>query len=452
MRGAFTRTGFTFMQDAIQHPDRYAQGETWVLGNQAGKSLNNALISKDLGAQYSSDYLKEWHSFLLSAHVVGCGTLKEAPTRLNTLAGPASPLLSLLFTVSHNTAVSDPLIKSTFQPTQALVDPNATDHFIGGPNQPYVTALSQLAGAIDLASQSPTMGTDPAAAFANVSPQIVAANGAAQQAAQAFSVDSQWHSESTVLNLLKAPIECVTKLAPSPGAAANGGGQKICGAINPLLGKIPFAPSGTVQARMPEVDAVFAPESGVISLMLATTLKPYFIQQGSQYVPSPSGPQPLNPRFAQFISRAAHVTSGLYPPGQKTAAFSFTLRFMPGSGVSNATWVVDGQRISQGSTSREFKWNAATAQQASLEVDSSEVAPYQGTYALFQLVHTGTRISRTSGGYRIDFPIDVTFAGRKASGSGGTPKMASFELSGPGAEVLMPEFFSGLGCALPVVK
>ena len=34
--GAFTRSGFTFMQDAVHHPDRYFQGETWVLGDQAG--------------------------------------------------------------------------------------------------------------------------------------------------------------------------------------------------------------------------------------------------------------------------------------------------------------------------------------------------------------------------------------------------------------------------------
>ena len=262
VRGAFTKAGFAFMQDALQHPERYAQGETWVLGNQSGVSLNTSAISKDLAAQYTSDFLKEWHAFLVSAHVASCGSLKEAPARLNALSGPASPLLALFFTVSHNTAVANPQIKATFQPTQALVDPNATDRLIGAGNTPYITALSQLAGAVDLAAQNP--GPLDAAAFAPVSQQVVLAGGAAQQAAQAFNVDQQTHTEGTVLSLMQAPIQCVAKLAPSPGAPAAGGGQKICAAISPLLAKFPFAANAQAQATLPEVDAVFAPDTGAL--------------------------------------------------------------------------------------------------------------------------------------------------------------------------------------------
>ena len=48
------------------------------------------------------------------------------------------------------------------------------------------------------------------------------ANGAVQQAQQAFNVDPQGHVEKTVIDLLKQPIDCVDRLKPSPGAAANG--------------------------------------------------------------------------------------------------------------------------------------------------------------------------------------------------------------------------------------
>jgi type VI secretion system protein ImpL len=68
--GAFTRSGFAFMQDAIQHPDRYFQGETWVLGDQAARSLDTASVSKQLAAMYSGDFIKEWHAFLTEARVV----------------------------------------------------------------------------------------------------------------------------------------------------------------------------------------------------------------------------------------------------------------------------------------------------------------------------------------------------------------------------------------------
>lgn len=452
VRGAFSRAGFAFMQDAIKHPEKYAQGETWVLGQQAGQALNASAVSSDLAAQYSADFLKEWHAFLQDARVVSCGSLREAPTRLNALAGPASPLLALFFTVSHNTFVADPQIKSTFQPTQALVDPNAVDRFIGPGNTGYLTALLQLAGAVDQAAQNPAAATDPTA-FAPVLQATSTAGIAAQQAAQTFNVDQKMHTENTVLALMQAPIQCAAKLAPSPGAPANGGGQKICGAITPLLGKYPFAPNSNVPASLAEVDATFAPETGAIWPIYNASLKQYLVPQGAQYVPSPAAPQPVNPRFAQYFNRVARLSSGLYPPGQKSPAFNFTLRFLPGNGVASATLVVDGQRIPNGSTTQQFKWSGADAQKASLLYDSNEVLPFQGTWSLFQLVRIA-QISRTAGGYRLDYPINTatTVAGHTINNSGGAVKTASFELSGPGADILVPEFFSGLQCALPVVK
>lgn len=449
VRGAFSRAGFGFMQDAIQHPEKYAQGETWVLGNQAGEALNSAQVGKDLAAQYSSDFLKEWHTFLISAHV-GCAGPKEEPANLNALAGPASPLLALFYTVSHNTAVADPTIRSTFQPTQALVDPNATDRLIGGGNAAYMTALTQLGGAVALASQNPQWLTD-AAVFAPVAQQVVAANGAAQQAAQTFNVDQQMHTEAAVLALMQAPPQCVAKLAPSPGAAANGGGKNICAAITPLLGKFPFAPNSPVQASPAEVDAAFAPESGALWTAYNGLLKQYLVPQGAQYVPNPAAPQPVSPRFAQYFNRAAHISSVFYPAGAKSPTLTFTGRFLPGNGVTNAALVIDGQRIASGS-GQQITWNAATAQHASLVYDNNEV-PFQGTWALFQLVRTA-QVSRTAGGYRLDYPINTatTVAGHAVSGSGGSAKMASFEISGPGAELLVSGGLSGLTCSLPVVK
>ncbi len=450
VRGAFSKAGFGFMQDAIQHPEKYAAGETWVLGNQAGQSLNTAAISRDLAGQYTADYLKEWRAFLTSARVVSCGSLKEAPGRLNALAGPASPLLALFFTVSHNTAVADPQIKSVFQPTQALVDPNATDRLIGPGSAPYVTALAALAGAVDLVAQNPQGALDPAA-FGPVSQQVVMANGAVQQASQAFNVDAQAHTEATVVSLLKAPIDCVGKLAPSPGGPANGGGAKICSAIAPLLGKYPFTPSSSVMANLPDVDAAFAPETGALWASYNSTLKTVLTQQGSQYAPAPTAPGPVNPRFVSYFNRAAHISSTLYPAGQKAAAFTFNLRFIPGTGVSSATFVVDGQRMQPGANSQQFNWNAATAQSASLIYDGTPALPLQGTWSLFQLVRTA-QITRTAGGYRLDYIINTatTIQGHTA-GAGGPTKTATFELSGPGADFLAGDGLAGLSCVQPVI-
>ena len=453
VRAAFTRSGFTYMQDATRHPEKYVNGEPWVLRDQAGPSLDMAGISKDLTAKYSADFIKEWHTFLTRAQVVSCGGLHEAPARLNALSSPDSPMLALFYTVAHNTAVADPQIKAVFQPTQVLVDPNAADRLIGAGNTNYVNALLTLAGAVTQVAQNPAAGSE-SAAFAPVVSAASAADIATRQTAQTFSIDSQMHTENTVLALLQAPIQCAAKLPPSPGAQANGAGQKICGAVNGLLGKYPFAPNSTVLASLDEVNRVLAPDTGTVWSLYNGALKQYLVPSGAQYVQAPNPPLPVNAKFAQYFSRIAHISSDLYAPGGKDPTFGFTLRFLPSKGVQAATLVVDGQRIPSGASSQQFRWSGPEAHQASLVYDGNEVPAFQGTWALFQLVRSAPQITHSESGLRLNFPIDTStsVAGHKIEQPGGSSKVVSFEISGPGAGLLPPDAFAGLGCVPTVVK
>jgi type VI secretion system protein ImpL len=309
-----------------------------------------------------------------------------------------------------------------------------------------VNALLTLSGALDLVAQNPAAATDPTA-FAPVIQAASAAGIAAQQAAQSFNVDAQFHTEATVLGLMQAPVQCAAKLAPSPGAPANGAGAKICGALNPLLGKFPFNPNATTMATLPEVNQVFAPETGTLWTIYNTALKAYFVQQGGQYVPAPNAPQPVNPRFAQFFSHAAAVSSKLYPPGSQNPTFSFTPRFLPSKGVGTASIEVDGQKIPNGAS---YTWNGASAHEAAVYYDSTLGGQSQGTWSLFQLTKAG-QPTKSPAGVRLDFPIVTTFAGQKVDQTA-PAKVVSFELTGPGAELFLPGYFSGLTCVSPVVK
>jgi len=159
----------------------------------------------------------------------------------------------------------------------------------------------------------------------------------------------------------------------------------------------------------------------------------------------------VNPRFVTYFNRAAHISSTLYPPGAKSASFTFSLRFIPGNGVSTASFVVDGQRMAPGSNNQQFMWNAASAQSASLIYDGTPALPSQGTWSLFQLVRTA-QITKTAGGYRLDYIINTatTIQGHNA-GPGGATKTATFELSGPGADFLAGDGLGGLTCVQPVI-
>lgn len=452
VRGAFTRDGFSFMQDALQHPERYAQGETWVLGDQGAANLDIASLARDLTAQYSTEYLKEWHQFLLSAHVAPCGGIKEAPKELDALSKPASPILELFSVVSHNTAVADPAIKSSFQPAQIVVDPNAKDQLIGPGNKDYIKALGDLGLNLEqAASSNPAIGTDPTAFAQQISPAILAARQAVKTATMGFNVDKDNHTETLVANLMSAPIDCIERTQPSPGAAAGAGGAKVCAAINTLLAKYPFGNNASSQATLPEIDIVFAPDTGVLWGTLNKDLKPFLTQAGAQFVQAPNAPAALNPRFVTYINHAARVSNVLYAPGQKSAAFTFTLHFIPGGGVTNATFDVDGQRIATGANSQQFTWNGATAQKASLVAEGQEV-PFTGKWSVFQLVRAAARISHSATGYKLEYPINTatTIAGRTVGANGS--KVATFELSGPGADLLVGDGFTGLTCVKPLAK
>ena len=448
VRGAFTKTGFAFMQDAFKNIQKYANGEPWVLGDQAGQSLDAAGISKDLSGKYETDFINQWHTFLTKAQVMGCGGIHEAPARLNALSSPDSPLLALFYTVGHNTAVADPQIKTIFQSTQALVDPNADNRFIGAGNQAYMTALLNLSSAVS--TVAPTAGTDPAA-YAPITTTAPTAEVAARQTAQAFNIDTQMHTEKTVLDLMLAPVECASHLAPSPGAPANAGGQKICGAVNALLGKYPFSPNSTSQATVDEVNQVFAPDTGAIYSIFGAALKPYLVQSGAQFAAAPNAPQPVNPKFVQYFSHLARITTDLYPAGAKTPTFTFGLRFLPSKGIENATLVVDGQRIPTGGTSQQFKWSAPDAHSASLVYDSNEVLPFSGTWGLFQLARSA-QVSHSGAAVRLNFPLqtNTTIAGHTIDQSNG--KVVSFEVTGAGADLLPADSFAGLTCVSTVVK
>jgi type VI secretion system protein ImpL len=441
--GAYTRSGFAFMQEAIRHPDRYFQGETWVLGDQAAPSLDTAGMSKQLAAKYSADFIREWHTFLTEAHVVACGSLKEAPQKLNALAGPESPILEFFYTVSTNTAVADPQIKTIFQPAQVLVDPNATARFIGTGNTAYVNALLALSVAVNQFNQNPDTARDL------LNTATATADTAVQQTAQNFNVDPQMHTEKTVIALLGSPIRCAAT-PPPPGPPAT-----MC----TVLGKFPFVPlsktqinrdlTNNEQASLEEVNANFAPATGKLWTYYNENLKQWLVLQGTQYVPAPNAAGHVGPAFAQFFNRAANISSALYSSGIPLAAFNFTLRFLPSKGIDTATLVVDGQRIPAGAVTQQFKWNGATAHQASLAYNTSEALQFQGTWSLFQLVSTA-HITRTATGIQLEFPIEVS--GRPSFLPDGTPVVVRFELTGPGAQALVPGALSGLPCVTNPLK
>lgn len=435
--GAFSRNGFAFMQDAIQHPDRYFSGEVWVLGNQAPPSLDRASLTQQLTSRYTGDFQSEWRTFLHSAQVVKYRSLQDAGAKLQLLSNPNSPLLALFFTVSQNTAVANPDIAKEFQPAQALVAPDNPSKLVGPGNTAYVNGLIGLQATVAQVAQDPTAATNPAA-VTPITTASAAAHTAATQSAQAFNLDPQAHVDQLVLTLMQDPINSVDDVVRGRGPQqANAGGAAFCSTFSQVTAKFPFSPNSTVDASPAEVAALLQAGSGSLWQFYDSTLKPLMIQQGSTYVAAPGAPMHLNPDFVKFFNHAASISSALYGNGSQGVAF--TAHILPANGIQSVTFQVDSQRLSGSDVSKQFSWNPNSSQEADLTVNSLPVQG-NGPWALLHLLARGHGES-TGNSERYEFPISL---------AGGTPMIVHLDLSGPDAGLLAPGGFAGLRCVSTV--
>lgn len=430
--GAFSSAGFKFMQDAIQHPDRYFSGEKWVLGDQAPPSLNSANLTQQLAGRYLADYQTQWRTFLHSAQVVKYRSLGDAAAKLQLLANPNSPLLALLYTVSHNTAVANPDIAKEFQPAQAVVAPTSADKFVGAGNTGYVNGLLGLQGVVAQVAQDPTAATNPAA----VTPILTAsasAHTAASQTAQAFNLDPQAHVDQTVLALLQAPINSVDEVVRGRGPAqANGAGKAFCSTFAQVTAKFPFSPNASVEASPAEVAALLQPGSGALWQFYDASLKTVLAQQGTNYAPVAGAPMKLNPAFVHFFNEAAALSRALYPAAG-APGLAFTAHILPSKEIQSVTLVLDAQRLQGTNVSKQFTWSPQTSQQAQLIANygtGSLPLQFTGPWALFHLIDKGKGHAG-----QLDYPLEFSNTPIVVNG---TPLVVHLEFSGPNAGLLIP--------------
>ncbi|MGB9145881.1 MAG: ImcF-related family protein, partial [Acidobacteriaceae bacterium] len=443
--GAFSRAGFAFMQDAIQHPDRYFSGEVWVLGNQAPPSLDPTTLTQQLTTTYTSDFENQWRSFLRSGSVVRYHSLADAASKLQLVSNPNSPLLALLFTASHNTAVANPDISKEFQPAQAVVSPDSADKFIGAGNTSYINGLLGLQAAVAQVAQNPSAATNPDA----VTPILTAsasAHTSASQTAQAFTLDPQAHVDQTVLALLQAPINSVDEVVRGRGPEqANAAGAAFCAAFTPLMASFPFSPNAAIEASPSEVAAVLQPGSGSLWQLYDSTLKTLLTRSGSGWAPTPNAPMHVNPDFVRFFDRATQLSSALYPVAG-SAGLSFTTHILPSKGIKSVTVTIDGQTLTGSDVSKPFTWSLATSRQAELIANyGSGTLPllqFSGPWAVFHLMDKG-RVEQSGVPARLAYPLEIS---NTPIVVGGVPLVVNLELSGSDAAVLVPGGLSGPRC------
>jgi type VI secretion system protein ImpL len=203
------------------------------------------------------------------------------------------------------------------------------------------------------------------------------------------------------------------------------------------MAKFPFSSNATVDASPTEVAQLLQPGSGTLWQFYDSTLKPLLTQQGSTYVPVTGSPMHVNPEFVQFFNRAAALSASLYPAGG-SSGFTFNMHILPSNGIQNVTFTLDAQKISGTDASRQFTWSLGTSQQAQLTANTLPLAQFNGPWAVFHVMAEG-HVVQGGATQQLVIPLE---ANNRPIMDNGSPVLVKFELSGPGANLLVP---GGLG-------
>ncbi len=437
--GAFTKPGFTFMQNAIQHPDPYFAGEEWVLGRTSNSNIDRSTLPAQLQKQYVADYLAAWRTYLTSAHFLGYTGMNDAATKLSALDSNVSPILELFSLISYNTGVALPDIANAFQSPQAVVPAaNPDNRFTAPTNEPYIQALQGLEQAIKQVSMNPLSANDPASAL-----PIIQAASAADQAAETlrntFNPDPDGKMDSTSFALLEAPIKSASALAAhAPAAAAGGGAKSFCEQANPVLAKFPFNPQSTVDASPEEVALIFSPGQGALASLYNKSLSQLLTLQNGNYVPAPGSALNISPAFLSFFNAAEKVSSTLFPGGGTQPTLTFTLAEPKVTGTPNASLNIDGQQLNAGQTAT-FHWTAQPSSRITLTSEQNSAPTMTGPWSVFHLAYTANHPSPNVLEYAFQF-------------NGHTNQTVRFNVDGPGAPLLDPHFMGRLRCVSTVAK
>jgi len=439
VQGAFTKPGFAFMQDAIQHPDPYFSGEEWVLGRQSSGNIDRSTLSAQLQKQYIADYLAAWRAYLAAARFVGFQNWNDTAGKLSALDSNVSPILELFSLISFNTGVALPDIANGFQAPQSVVPPtNPDNRFTAPSNQPYIQALQGLEQAVKAYTQNPASATDP-----NAAAPIIQAAGQADQAAETlrntFNPDLDGKMDSTSFARLEDPIKSVLALATHIDPTG-GGPKSFCAAANPVLAKFPFNPQSTTEASPEEVALIFSPGQGALAQFYSKTLSQLLVpQSGGNYVPAPGSTVAISPAFLNFFNAAEKVSSTLFPGGGTQPTLSFTLAEVKAAGVPDAVLNIDGQQLAAAGQTASFHWVAQPASRITLTSQQNTAPTMTGPWSVFHLGFSANHPSPNILEYSFQF-------------NGHTNQTVRFDVDGPGAALLDPKFMGRLHCVATVAK
>jgi len=449
VRGAFTRAAFQYMQEAIDNPSQIA-GEEWVLGKATASELDPLTLQQNLRQRYAEDFVNEWRMVLQSSSVVPYHDYKDADKKLEALTSQTSPLLELLWFISHNTDVHLPSITDIFQPVQAIEPPGdpdkSPDQYILPSNKEYIYALAKLQSDISPLAHTAN-SADP-----DVIKQASSSAGAARATipvVMGARVDQRFHSEAQVRTLLEQPIRNAEALfARAPKDQANGAGHDLCPQFNAMVNKYPFNPSSTTEVSVDELNSLLAPNKGALWAIYNSRLAQLIVKEGSRYTSAPGANLRVSQTFLNFFNRAAQLSDALYANGSASPRFTYTLKQSLSNVPDGLVLRIGTETLSGTGQQKTFVWTGNPEEVVVSTTKGAILNSFSGTWAAFRFV--GDARPRVYASF-----IDLEWV-QESNGHpimlGDKPESYNYQLQLSGFNPFRASELSGLRCVSTVVS
>jgi type VI secretion system protein ImpL len=422
MQAAFTLDGWNYVQQRLQNPEDLSLGEPCVLGSAVQSTARpNAPQSGQLKSLYAQAYIQAWKKFIAATSVQPFHSTADAAKKLDILADNRSPLLAMLFLVSHNTSIGikDPPkqakaadavseIDRVFQPVHEVVNPDNQDRLIGDPNRDFMNALGELQQ-IMVQLQSPSPAALDPNLEQNAQQAVDKGLEAVRQIAQRFNIRGSDGVDTEVRRLLESPFRSSMKLIALDAARAGndkiaGEAKSLCSKLGPLEERFPFNPQSNVDATSTQLSAIFAPQSGALSAF-EQQLGKLISFQGGHWIQNPETPQPrLTPQTLAWLDRLTAISEAFFPNGGPTPTLTYTATPLPIPGAESVSLEVDGQTLTTtaGQTqSKTFVWPSGGGVLVRVKEGANiPFASYDGVWGIFRMLNDAD--PRPSGSHVIE--------------------------------------------------
>jgi type VI secretion system protein ImpL len=428
VKGPFTRGGFLFVQEALRDPRLYMAGEEWVLGKTVTQATDLGVVQQKLTERYNQDFVNEWNTVLKSSSVAGYVSNTDADKKLEKLTGPTSPLLELLYFISHNTDVAPADAKTHFAPVQAVEPPGpadkAPDHYVVPQNKEYVEALGKLGSDIHALAQNP--GSPDPAQLTQAGNSADAASSTVTKIIASVPVDQQFGNQDQVRRLLEEPIKnAEALLRRGPIDIANGSGKGYCSQFAGAIGKYPFDANSLQDMSMDQLYALFGP-TGDAWKKLNDDVKPFVLKVGSKFVPNPAATVKPSPAFLSFLNRIGALSETLYPSGSQPPHFSYSLKQLP-SNLEGVEVKIGSEKLAGEGVQKAFVWTGAPDDVQVTTKSGDPLDAFSGPWAVFKFVAR----ARQLGGGKLEWVSETN--GRTVMLPNGKQKSYDYQLQVSGS-------------------